>query len=381
MQSGVNSKYLKITLLLVSSLTIMAGATIAASLPEMAELFKDVEHIELLAKLVLTLPSLFMALLSPFVGMNINRFGRKRLLVIGMLLYGFGGTSGFFLNDIHLILISRALLGISIAINMTVASTLIGDYFKGEERHKYTGLQTAFVNIGGIVFITFGGFLAEISWRMPFLIYLAPFFILPLVIKYIYEPQFHPDELNVSFSYKQVYHVFFYSFIGVIFFYMVPTQIPFLLHVEFGIKGAETGAAIAMMMISSTIMSLQYKRIKQHLSYHKVYIIVTLGFGIGFLLVYCASTMSEVFIALGVVGLGTGMMMVNTMNYLLHIAPIKARGSVVGINSSIMSIAMFLSPVVVAPILHYFSLKETFGVCGLLLLVCSLWFILTKKDD
>ena len=381
MKLHTNSKYLKITLLLVSSLTIMGGATVAASLPGMAEVFKNVPNIELLSKLVLTLPSLFMALLAPIVGMKLDIFGRKRLLIIGMLLYGLGGTSAFFLHDIYSILISRAILGISIAINMTVASTLVGDYFKGEERHKYTGLQAAFVNIGGIVFITFGGFLAEISWRTPFLIYLAPFFMLPLVIKYIYEPTFHHDELNVEFSLKQVYHIFFYSFVGMILFYMIPTQIPFLLHSDFGIDGAETGLAIAMMMISSTIMSMQYKRIKQKISYHKVYSIVTLGFGLGFVLIYFASNIASLFIALTVVGIGSGMMMVNTMNYLLHIASPKARGSVVGINSSIMSIAMFISPIVASPITHYFTLKETFGIFGVILLISSLWFLLGKRAD
>ena len=376
-----NSKYLKITLLFSASLTIMAGATVAPSLPSMAELFHEVPNIELLTKLVLTLPSLFMAILAPLVGANINKWGRKKLMLWGMILYLFGGTSAYFLNDIYMILLSRAILGVSIAINATVVSTLIGDYFQGEERHKYTGLQAAFVNIGGIVFITLGGFLAEISWRTPFLIYIAPLFLIPMVMKYIYEPTFEHHEMHAEFKMSQVYHIFIYSFIGVIFFYMVPTQIPFLLHEKFGINGAETGLAIAAMMVTSTVMSMQYKKIKQKISYHKAYIIVTVGFGLGFITISLAQNLLALFLGLAIVGVGSGIMMVNTMNYLLHIASAKARGSVVGINSSLMAISMFLSPIVIAPLTEFITLDKTFGVLGGVMLVFSLWFIFTQKSD
>ena len=44
------------TLLFVSTLTIMSGATISASLPGIAARFADVDNVALLSRLVLTLP-------------------------------------------------------------------------------------------------------------------------------------------------------------------------------------------------------------------------------------------------------------------------------------------------------------------------------------
>ena len=375
------SIYLKITLLLISSLTIMAAATVVATLPEIALIFKDIPHIELLSKLIVTLPSLFMAIFAPIIGININKFGRKRLLIVGLILYGIGGTSGFFLNDIYWILLTRAILGISVAILLSVLGTLIGDYFETQERHSYMGLQIAFMNIGGIIFITLGGFLAEISWRVPFLIYLAPFLILPLVIKYIYEPKFHHEVLNIDFSLSQVYHIFLYYFIGVAVFYMMPTQIPFILYYNFGVEGSEAGIIVAMYMVASTIISLFYKHIKQKISYHKAYAIVTLSFGIGFILISYTSHLWLLLLGLIIAGIGTGILMVNNMNHLLHIVPPKARGKVVGIHSSVMSFAMFLSPIIVAPFTYFFTLKESFGIIGGIILVSSLWFLLLKRED
>jgi len=264
---------------------------------------------------------------------------------------------------------------------MTVAGTLVGDYFEGEERHKYTGLQAAFMNIGGIVFITLGGFLAEISWQTPFLIYLAAFLMIPLVIKYLYEPKIHHEYTYGTFSLKEVIHIFFYTFVGIIIFYMIPTQIPFLLHSTFGVNGAETGLAIAATMVTSSIMATQYKRIKQKITYHKAYAIVALGFGFGFLLIASAHSLATIFIGLAVTGIGAGVMIVNSMNHLLHAAPAKARGKAVGFNTSVMSAAMFLSPVMVAPLVTLFGLQMSFGVLGAVLLVIALGFLITKRDD
>jgi len=373
--------YLKITLLLVSTLTVMAAATVAASLPPMTIAFKDVPNIELLAKLVLTLPSLFIAILAPIVGININRFGRKRLLVIGMILYGVGGTSGFFLDTIYMILLSRTVLGVSVAIILSVVSTLVGDYFEAQERHSYTGLQVAFMNIGGIVFIVLGGILAEHSWRDPFLIYLTPFFMLPLVLKYIYEPQVHQEISDMRFSLKKIYPILLYNFIGISVFYMIPTQIPFLLYYNFGIEGTITGLAVATSMLFSTIISMQYKHIKKKISYHKIYSIPALGLGIGFLTLSFASNLTIFFLGLAISGIGAGMLFVNNINHLLHFTTPKTRGKIVGINSSVMAISMFFSPIFVAPLIEIFNLKETFGIIGVIILFSSLWFLRSAQEE
>ena len=86
------------------------------------------------------------------------------------------------LQIITIIIISRIFLGISVGMSMTIVITLIADYFEGLERQKFVGLQVAFMSLGGILFIGLGGVLADISWRVPFLIYLFSLLVLPLSI-------------------------------------------------------------------------------------------------------------------------------------------------------------------------------------------------------
>ncbi|MBF2006605.1 MAG: MFS transporter, partial [Chlorogloeopsis fritschii C42_A2020_084] len=123
--SNPNSTLTKATLLLASTLTVMAGATIAPSLPAMQDQFADVANVELWVKLVLTLPALFIVIGSPIAGVIVDRLGRKPLLLAAAILYGFAGGSGLILNSLFAILAGRALLGLAVAGVMVSATTLI----------------------------------------------------------------------------------------------------------------------------------------------------------------------------------------------------------------------------------------------------------------
>lgn len=85
----------KATLLLVSTLTVMVGATIAPSLPAMRQHFAAVPNADYWVRLVLSAPALFIAIGVPIAGTVIDRFGRKGLLGLSMFLYALAGSSGF----------------------------------------------------------------------------------------------------------------------------------------------------------------------------------------------------------------------------------------------------------------------------------------------
>ncbi|MGO1766600.1 MAG: MFS transporter, partial [Advenella sp.] len=179
----------KLVLLLVATLTIMAGIIIAPSLPAIESRFGDSDHIALLSRMVLTLPSLFVAMSAPLAGILADRYGRKKLLVGAIALYGIAGASGLIADSLPMLLTGRAILGIAIGGIITLNTALIGDYFTGAEREKYLGLQQAFVQLGGVVFVMSGGLLAELHWRMPFVIYGAALILIPAVIIFLTEPQ------------------------------------------------------------------------------------------------------------------------------------------------------------------------------------------------
>ena len=177
-----------VILLFASSLTIMSGAALAAALPALQDHFSGVANVEILSRLVLTVPALFIVATSPLAGFIVDRWGRKRILLLTTALFCVGGTAGFFVDTLIDILISRAVLGIAVAGIMTASTTLIADYFTGESRNRLMGMQAAWMGLGGMVYVAAGGLLSDLNWRAPFLIYASAVIVIPFMIAAIHEP-------------------------------------------------------------------------------------------------------------------------------------------------------------------------------------------------
>ena len=81
-QTSFAKPLLRGTLLAASTLTIMAGATIAPGLPRMQAHFADVAQADLLVRLVLTIVALAVALFSPIAGWLADRSGKRKALTL-----------------------------------------------------------------------------------------------------------------------------------------------------------------------------------------------------------------------------------------------------------------------------------------------------------
>lgn len=381
----MNTNLLKLTLLLASSLTIMSGATISPSLPQMAKVFVEVPNAVFLSKLVLTLPALFIAIWAPIAGKIIDKTGRLKLFYISLILYAIGGCSGFFLDNLYLILAGRAILGIAVGGIMTITITLIGDYFENEERTKFLGYQAAFVGMGGIIFITAGGILADMNWRYPFLIYVLSLIPLILAAIYMYEPEREKNEysnaISISALPKITLLIFISAFVGMLFFYLVPVQIPFLLE-ELGITSNKlSGYAIACTTVSGLIFSLLYSRIKAKFSYKPIVALIFLCFGIGYSLIYVANTYVLVLTVTFLVGIGSGLLNPGINSWVLEVVSPQQRGLATGLLTTSLFIGQFLSPIAISPLIYWVGLQAAFliiGITGLLLAV--IYLLIGLKD-
>lgn len=76
-----------VALLLAATLTVMANATISPALPGLERLFADEPHAALLTRMLVPAPSLSIALVAPLAGLAIDRFGRRLLLLAGIVLF------------------------------------------------------------------------------------------------------------------------------------------------------------------------------------------------------------------------------------------------------------------------------------------------------
>jgi len=383
--SSKSHRLLKPTLLLVGSMTVLAGAVIAPAIPQIEQYFQSTPHIDLISKLILTIPSLFIAILAPFAGQIIDKLGRKTPLIISLILYAVAGTSGLYLQNIYLIIGGRAALGIAVAGIMTINTTLIGDYFQGKERSVFMGWQGAFMAFGGVVFLSAGGLLADISWRMPFLIYGFSILILVLTIIFIYEPKVLKVEKKIVSQrgrqrrFKKYGLVFSTAFLGMLFFYMIPTQIPFLLNQVGRLNTSTIGYSISASVLAGAILSINYGKIRMKLNFNQIYVITFILMGAGFILIAVLHSFWGILTGLIVAGFGTGLFMPNTNLWLVSLAPAEKRGRLVGILNMAVYTGQFLSPVLFFPVIQWQSIGFSFGFCGSLLLLLALVFILENR--
>lgn len=363
------------TLLLVSSLTVMAGATIAPALPSMQAHFSGVESINFWVRLVLTLPALLIVMSAPFSGMIVDRWGRLKLLMPSLILYGLAGSSGFYLESLGGILAGRALLGVAVAGVMTSSTTLIADYYQGPERSQFMGWQAAFMSFGGVIFLTAGGGLAEISWRWPFAIYLFSIILIPLAVFALREPDTDADssrdtaEQSKHLPKKLLGFIYGVGLFGMIIFYLVPIQIPFYLEALVGAGPTASGMAIAVSTLFGMVTSLSYGRIRARMGYLSILALNFGLMGVGYLVIGFAGSYGIVATGLAICGLGMGLMIPNFNVWLTSEVSRSTRGRAVGGLTTAIFLGQFLSPLASEPAMQFVDLGMLFQGAGLLLLL------------
>lgn len=363
---------IKISLLLVVTLGVMSGITIVSALPLISHTFSNIPHIEFLSKLMLTIPSIVIAICAPFVGHIVDKWGRLKPLYLGIVLFVLGGSSGLYLDNFYFILAGRALLGVSVALIMTSSTALIGDYFEEEARHKFMSVQGMAVAIGGISFISLGGFLAQLHWSYPFAIYLLPLLFFPFLVKSLYEPKMHKavtEEIEIESSLLPVYIT---AFLAMVLFYMMPTQLPYLIVNTLHGEPRTIGFVIATAMIFNALTSMQYAKIKARLSYLQIYAVTFVLFGLGLLILSQAGSILQLFYSTVFMGMAFGLLLVNTNAWFLSEVPPSKRGKASGILASSFFLGQFSSPLIFQPIVHAYGIQILFLLVGIVSLLSSL---------
>jgi MFS family permease len=387
-QQNSSSGLRKITILLASTLTVMSGATIAPSLPAMQAHFSEVANSEFWVRLILTLPALFIALGSPIAGQLVDKIGRKPLLLGSAILYGFAGGSGFVLDSVFAILLGRALLGLAVAGVMVSATTLIADYYQDDARANFMGLQAAFMGFGGVLFLSVGGFIADLNWRFPFLIYLFSWLLIPGIMFAIYEPlrpktnneNANTIEHRTKLPIKLLALIYASAMLQQIVFYLIPVQLPFYLKQLSGAEATQTGLAIAFSILFSAFASMNYGRFKQHFSFIKILAIAFGLIGLGYFGIGLVSSYWLILLVLIPTGIGLGLMMPNLNVWTTNEVPDALRGRALGGLTTFMFLGQFLSPIISQPVSQTFGMTATYGFVGVSLIVLATLLWIYRKQ-
>ena len=358
-------------ILAVSSLTVMANATIAPSLPEMRSVFADVPRIDTLAGLIVTLPSLFVVLSATTIGWLADRTDRRRVLAICMIAYALGGASGFVAGSMGAILAGRALLGIGVAGTLTIASAYVGEFWYGPARERFLGLQVGAMNGGGIAFVLIGGMLAAIGWRLPFLLYLTALPLAAAALVVLPHPaprQTHATSLEGRtedpFPWGTAASALPLLVAIMALFYIFPTRLPFLLASIGETHPVAAGGTLALVTLTSIPGAVGYGWMRHRLASGTILTTGFALFGLGLLLIAAAQGLATIMLGAILCGAGFGPMTPNVMARLLSVASQAQKGRAAGMLTTAVFAGQFVSPLLSGLILRRGALPDAFSLFG-----------------
>ncbi len=177
-----------LTVIIAGFLPILAIVAMFPAVPALIDHFAADPDVRWKVPAMVSAPGMTIAIVALFAGMLVDRFGRRKLLLVSALAYGVFGTAPYFLDSLNGIYVSRLALGLSEAALLTTLNTLIADYWDERGRRNWLTLQ----GLAGpflASFVIFGsGYLASTHWNGVFLIYLVGFPIALAIWAFLFEP-------------------------------------------------------------------------------------------------------------------------------------------------------------------------------------------------
>ncbi|MCE5170939.1 MFS transporter [Paenibacillus profundus] len=143
-------------------------------------------------------------LMSPLAGRWVDRYGRKKIIIIGLFLFGVSELIFGLATNVSVLYISRILGGISAAFVMPGVTAYVADITSVQERPKAMGYISAAISTGFIIGPGIGGFIAEYGIRMPFFFAAAIAFLACISSIFILKEQLTKEQLaEISANTKQ----------------------------------------------------------------------------------------------------------------------------------------------------------------------------------
>ncbi len=156
----------------ISALSALPGLAVSPILGQMSAIFPHASEFDI--QLLSSLPSL---LTIPFIllsGKLTERVNNIALLQAGLVIFALSGVLYLFSTQMWQLIAVSALLGIGAGIIVPLSTGLISRHFEGRYRTQQFGLSSAITNVTLVLATMLTGYLAEVNWHLPFVVYLAP---------------------------------------------------------------------------------------------------------------------------------------------------------------------------------------------------------------
>lgn len=166
----MNDKKTKVSLAILLGNLLLTFVGISLVIPVMPSIMHELSISGSVVGYLVSTFALAQLIVSPIAGKWADQFGRKVMIIIGLVIYAVSELLFGFGNSAPVLFISRILGGISGAFIMPAVTAFIADITTKKERPKALGYMSAAINTGFIIGPGLGGLLAEYGTRAPFIV-------------------------------------------------------------------------------------------------------------------------------------------------------------------------------------------------------------------
>ena len=156
----------------VSAIASLPGLAISPILGDLNRIFPKATDLEI--QMLTSLPSL---LIIPFVllsgRLSVGR-DKLRILTVGLAVFFLSGVACIFAKSMAWLIVISCILGIGAGMVIPLSTGLVVDYFTGDYRVRQLGYSSAINNLTLVLATVVAGYLADVNWHLPFLVYTLP---------------------------------------------------------------------------------------------------------------------------------------------------------------------------------------------------------------
>ncbi len=367
----------KVLVFSVTTVGLLHNSIFVSSTPEILRTFGESEN---LAGLLIAAGSIPGVVVAPFIGFLADRFGRKKVLIPCLIIYGVFGLLVGLSPSLSWFLILRIFQGLGSAGLINLVVVIISDNWGSLERARLIGQNAAAITISVAIYPVAGGGITDlIGWRWNFLT-----FFLPLIVAFFISRKLedHQPGLKVSVL-EQISGAFaevrkpaiatnlvigtivFMSIFG-----LLLSLLPVHLDREYGLSPTERGLIASTPAILAALAALTVARVRKRVQGGIIIYASLLIWGISFLLMGFGS-LPVLVIGTIAYGFSEGLMIPTLQDLIAENAPDQFRGALLAIWTGAGRLGQTLGPVAISLALWGLSTSWVLILGGLGMILIS----------
>ena len=335
-------------------------------------------------------------LFAPVWGGLSDRFGRRPILIIGLLGSAVSYLVFAYAASLSVLLLSRIMAGIGGA-NIPVAQAYIADITPRESRAGNMGLIGAAFGLGFIFGPAIGGVLAPVSAELPGLAaagLCAGNALLALVLlpeslargerakTKIGAPRSRREELQVILRSPRFVRVLILSFIFTTAFSIMHPIFPLFASGRFGLNERDVGWLFAFIgLISAVMQGCVVRLLAPRLGEVRLVRASAVPFVVGFVVIGAASSVPMLLGGLALLAVGFGGTLPSLVSLLSRSAPEELQGGSLGVGQSVGALGRIVGPFVAGVLWDTLGSSSPYFVAAAIGTLAGLWGLGLRQPD